>query len=538
MLTPTKRNKVDEDEPERAATPLPTHRELFRWVLTKDAVAPCHIKDVHSLQERTTPGSADPLQASKHLEFPPPLATVGECVSIIGRASKTKSNEWQIQITGIELCTSRNEELLHHLKVLKLHKTNYSLTAPFYPPDTTQDGPAIPVTPTQKRAPRDPASKASNFTAQSSPVTVIASSPIKSEQVQATPTKLRHPSRLHHVELTRNTFRIYLKYFMDTGLPNEIDDNDDPFASSFASELLNATNNNANPRPTQFSTTRSRPNIDPIFYGTSTASSSKAREGANPTEKMHGYTVSYLRRVPELVLLANRVVKQELRLARKQEKERKAAGSSSSKPTPAISSRARNPSSKDIKRLFLRAVNDLYREGSIVIWDCPAYPCKDAASADTSFLWKPMTNASGMLSLSYAGSSANTTAASSIFGHSSSKPTSGDVPPPTVPEDEEGDLSDPDPHEDVYVSVKPAFLADRLEEIIPVVQNAERRGQRESQAKRGLYRGASSQGLLRHLKGDDRWTFVHMDSVDAALKHLEEDGRAWVNPSGQWQLTV
>ena len=34
-------------------------------------------------------------------EFPPPLATVGECVSITGRASKTKSNEWQIQITGI-----------------------------------------------------------------------------------------------------------------------------------------------------------------------------------------------------------------------------------------------------------------------------------------------------------------------------------------------------------------------------------------------------------------------------------------------------
>jgi solute carrier family 25 citrate transporter 1 len=107
-----------------------------------------------------------------------------------------------------------------------------------------------------------------------------------------------------------------------------------------------------------------------------------------------------------------------------------------------------------------------------------------------------------------------------------------------VPEDDEGGLSDPDSNEDVYVSVRPTFLADRLEEIIPIVQSAERRGQRESQAKRGLYRGASSQGLLRYLKGDDRWTFVHLDSVDVALKYLEEDGRAWMTPNGQWQLTV
>lgn len=329
---------------------------------------------------------------------------------------------------------------------------------------------------------------------------------------------------------------------MDTGPPNEIDDNDDPFALSFAPELTNPTRNDATPRPTQFSTTRSRPDIDPIYFGTSTASSSKARQDSNQT--IRGYTVSYLRRVPELVLLANRVVKQELRLARKQEKEKKAAGpsssSSASKSAGGSSSRARNPTSKDIKRLFLRAVNDLYREGSIVIWDCPAYPCKNAASADTSFLWKPMTNASGILSLSYASSSANTTAASSIFGHSSSRSrsTSGVAPPPTVPEDDEGGLSDPDSNEDVYVSVRPTFLADRLEEIIPIVQSAERRGQRESQAKRGLYRGASSQGLLRYLKGDDRWTFVHLDSVDVALKYLEEDGRAWMTPNGQWQLTV
>ncbi|KAJ2925270.1 hypothetical protein H1R20_g11813, partial [Candolleomyces eurysporus] len=233
-----------------------------------------------------------------------------------------------------------------------------------------------------------------------------------------------------------------------------------------------------------------------------------------------------------------------MRLARKQEKEKKGATSSSSsatKSTTASSSRSRNPTSKDIKRLFLRAVNDLYREGSIVIWDCPAYPCNDAAFADTSFLWKPMTtHASGILSLSYASSCADTTAASSILGHSTSRSrsTSGAALPPTVPEDGDGDLSDPDPNEDVYVSVKPSFLADRLEEIIPIVQNVERRGQRGSQAKRGLYRGASSQGLLQYLKGDDRWTFVHVDSVEAALKYLEEDGRAWMTPNGQWQLTV
>ncbi|KAJ2925277.1 hypothetical protein H1R20_g11818, partial [Candolleomyces eurysporus] len=533
MLTPTKRSKVEQSKPESVAKPPPTHQELFRWTLTKDAIALCHIKDVYSLQERTVAGPANLPQANKQPdfywlgrtpcrvvqivglvvgvsqyegrtiyivddgtevieciqrlqplnhsaepgkpptfapEFPLPLASVSDCVCVVGRASKTKSNEWQVQVNSIELCSARNEELIHHLKVRKLHETNYSLSIPFYPSLTTQVDTAIPVTPTRKQALQEPSSKVSNFAAQSSPVTVISSSPVKSEQ---TPTKLRHPSRLHHVELTRNTFRIYLKYYMDTGPypSNETDDNDDLFAQSFAPEFTRPTKNDATPRPTQFSTTRSRPNIDPIYFGTSTTSSSKAREDANSTQTTRGYTVSYLRRVPELVLLATRVAKQETRLARKQEKEKKSAASSSSsatKSTTARSSRARNPTSKDIKRLFLRAVNDLYREGSIVIWDCPAYPCNDAAFADTFFLWKPMTtHASGILSLSYASSCADTTAASSILGHSTfPRSTSGAARPPAVPEDGDGDLSDPDPNEDVYIELGIAREQSFAEEIL------------------------------------------------------------------------
>ncbi|KAJ2925276.1 hypothetical protein H1R20_g11815, partial [Candolleomyces eurysporus] len=503
MLTPTKRSKIEQSEPESVAKPPPTHQELFRWTLTKDAIALCHIKDVYSLQERTVAGPANLTQANKQPDFywlgRIPCRVV-QIVGLVVGVSQYEGRTIYIVDDGTEVveCVQRLQPLKHSAEPGKL-----PTFAPEFPLPLASVG-------------------------------------------DCTPTKLRHPSRLHHVELTRNTFRIYLKYYMDTGPcpSNEIDDIDDPFAQSFAPGFTDSTKNDVTPRPTQFSTTRSRPNIDPIYFGTSIASSSKTREDANPTQSIRGYTVSYLRRVPELVLLATRVAKQETRLARKHEKEKKGAASSSSsatKSTTASSSRARNPTSKDIKRLFLRAVNDLYREGSIVIWDCPAYPCSDAAFADTSFLWKPMTtHASGIISLSYASSCADTTAASSILGHSTSRSrsTSGAARPPTVPEDGEADLSEPDPNEDVYISVKPSFLADRLEEIIPIVQNAERRGQRGSQAKRGLYRGASSQGLLQYLKGDDRWTFVHVDSVEAALKYLEEDGRAWMTPNGQWQLTV
>lgn len=65
MLTPTKHSKAEQSEPEREAKPRPTHQELLSWTTTNDAIAPCHIKDVYSLQERAVAGGVDPPQPAK-----------------------------------------------------------------------------------------------------------------------------------------------------------------------------------------------------------------------------------------------------------------------------------------------------------------------------------------------------------------------------------------------------------------------------------------------------------------------------------------
>ncbi|KAF5334647.1 hypothetical protein D9611_011981 [Ephemerocybe angulata] len=596
LLSPSKRNRPEVHE-EKVQEP-PKHKDLFSWTLSPEAIAPCHIRDVLSLQDRPENdkprGPSDKLSAADFYwlgrvpcrnvqivgivvgvsqyesrstyivddgtdiiecslrtqpikqipqpgrpppiapEFPPPVASVGETVRVIGKVSKgIKFGDWQIAINTITLCSSGNDEFKHYMDVLKLHETRYSPTiGPFsiprlalrdIVPPTPRPGPS---TPTRKSIVQEPSSGISNYNVQSSPVTIIASSPIKNESIPASPTKLRHPSRLHHAELTRNTFRIYLKYFMDSGPSHSTDDVDyddrsDPFAPSFANEtsasLLTPTKDST-PRPT-FSKSMSRPKIDPLDF-----SKFSTTAPLNDKPPLRGYSISYLRRVPELVLLANRVAKQEIRLARKQAKE-KEKKDLKAKPTSSASSstaaKARLPTIKDIKRLFIRAVNDLYREGSIVIWDCPSYSCSDVYGGDTSFLWKTST------SMSYPPTADST-------ANSSSKST---LLPNLEGESKDGELSDPDSNEDVYISLTPVFLAKCLEEVIPIVQEKERK-RVASSGRPQPYRGASVEGLLHHLKTDDKWTFVHIDSVEAALKYLEEDGRAWMSGKGQWQLTV
>lgn len=55
MLSPSKRSRP-EPPPAQPSKP-PTHKELFNWALSPEAVVACHIRDVLSLEDRTTPAS-------------------------------------------------------------------------------------------------------------------------------------------------------------------------------------------------------------------------------------------------------------------------------------------------------------------------------------------------------------------------------------------------------------------------------------------------------------------------------------------------
>ncbi|TEB08694.1 hypothetical protein FA13DRAFT_1749790 [Coprinellus micaceus] len=581
MLSPSKDSQQVDAKPSKTA---PTQQQIFSWTLTPDALASCHVRDVLSLQERTEsaptnkhagsdfywlgrvpcrnvrvmglvvevtqyelralytvddgtgvlecvqrtpavkrmpePGKPPPILP----EYLPPAANVGDSVCVVGRAQR-KGEFWQVTIDSIERSSSINDELKHYLAVRRLHETHYDLEEPFEPPIPEKHKPEPAGLPTpMARKPPAPSDDAGLSTptkkpalstrlprqAESSriPAKYAALPRSKAGLPSTTPTKLRHPSRLQHIELTQNTFRIYLKYFMDNGPTHHNTDHDDdfdPFSTSFLYDPSTPTKDST-PRPTGFSkrTAQTRPSIEPIDFTLT------PRKEQNT---LRGYSISYLRRVPELALLAHRVAKQENRAARKVAKTRP---SNSSKPPSSAMRQPSTPTPKDVKRLFIRAVNELYREGSIVIWDCPSHPCSDLSPGDSSFLWKMSTSI---------GPSANTTTSTL---------------PPTHTEDNSGNLSDPDRNEDVYVPLTPSFLGSQLEGIIPIVQKAERARQPPGKNNGApAYSGASTEGMVRYLKRkDDRWAYLHVDSVEAALGYLDGEGRAWMCGQEQWQLTV
>ncbi|KAF6764139.1 hypothetical protein DFP72DRAFT_870857, partial [Ephemerocybe angulata] len=412
LPSPSKRNRPEVHE-EKVPEP-PKHKDLFSWTLSPEAIAPCHIRDVLSLQERPegdkARGPSDKLSAADFYwlgrvpcrnvqivgvvvgvsqyesrstyivddgtdviecslrtqpikqipqpgrpppiapEFPPPVASVGETVRVIGKVSKgIKFGDWQIAINTITLCSSGNDEFKHYMDVLKLHETRpfsiprLALRDIVPPTPTTRPGPS---TPTRKSTAHEPSSGITNYNVQSSPVTIIAH-----QRNYAT------PHAFTTSKLTRNTFRIYLKYFMDSGPSHSTDDVDyddrgDPFAPSFANEtsasLLTPTKDST-PRPT-FSKSMSRPKIDPLDF--SKFSATAPLNDKPPTHHSAAIPFHTCAGSQSLVLLANRVAKQEIRLARKQAKE-KEKNDLKAKPTSSASSstaaKARLPTTKDIQ---------------------------------------------------------------------------------------------------------------------------------------------------------------------------------------------
>ncbi|PPQ70626.1 hypothetical protein CVT26_010054 [Gymnopilus dilepis] len=459
-------------------------------------------------------------------QAPKPICRIGSFLRIAGRL-QIKYESRQITVKEIEVC-SANDELHHTRAVRELHKTLYSSTSTFRIP-------AQPVFSTPKKAtvPPTPA------TVSSSRPSSISSSPVKPGEVETplkkSPVKLRHPSRLHTHDLTENIFRIYLKHYMDhapiaqtsidanydsdTGIGNAID--------QIPSTPTKRTRVDATPRPRS-----SQPTFDatpraripaPNFSSNAPSSTVLHRETlqTDPGPPRRGFSLSYLRRVPELSLLASRVVdavgRRKLREERRKMKE---AGFQPSHTQKA--KRASRPAippeefAKKKKRLFQWAVVQLLKEGCIALWDGPVRPCPDVkALKDASRLWKPNTSHSSTLG------DDNT-----LFSMSSS----------TVPsflvdyDDEEGALSDPDPNEEAYVSLTADYLAEFVEAAIKtLVKHYEKAGK--------PYSGASKEAILVLLQKDDRWQHVGEWNVAEALQYLQTEGRVWAVGKNGWDLT-
>ena len=247
-----------------------------------------------------------------------------------------------------------------------------------------------------------------------------------------------------------------------------------------------------------------RPRFPQPDFGFSMASSTPHAQPSSsaPDAGRRGFSLSYLRRVPELSLLASRVVQATTRRRlREERKKSKEAG------TKAQVSSALSPFQVGLKmkRLFQWAINQLLKEGCIVLWDGPVRECSNVSIADTSRLWK----------------STITGCSVSIFGG----PNTGD-------DVDEGHLSDPSPDEEAYISLTPDFSADYIEAAIKVIS--------DRQLKMGKpYAGATVQDILTFMrKDDDRWQYLGDWTVKEGLDVLNKNGRVWRSGKDSWDVTV
>ncbi|KAH6918054.1 succinate:fumarate antiporter [Coprinopsis sp. MPI-PUGE-AT-0042] len=553
MLTPTKRMRNGLPKASETKQKTPTHQEIFAWTLTNEATAQCRIGDVHQLKESEKGADffwlgrvpcrnvkitgmvvgvsvyesriiytlddgtglidcnrKEEAHKSKKLKLDEktvtvpedliPIATVGDFARVKGRVIP-KYGSRQIVVSEIVRCRSGNEELVHHQRVEELHRDHYSSTVPFIIPEPKPE--PKPVTPRRVVPP--------------TPVAVIESSPapipspVKSEAAPTSPHRLRHPSRLRSADLTANTFRIYLKHFMDHDAPptaSAIQGGEDPFTSS----TPRRPDDQQTPRASSSRSRIQRPSIEPIsFPGLPPKRVISCEEELSP---LLGYTISYLRRVPELAFLAKRVLRHEIRANVRKAREAKAKSSRSSGSQ--LKPEQLKPSPREVKRLFTHAIMQLYREGSIVMWAGPKRSLRDIKDGETSRLWKANTSSTSM---DAAGGNSTT-----LYGNSKSAIT--------LDLDDEP-FSDPQPNEESYIPLKIPYLADRIVEILPRVKASV-----QTKSKVETYFGATPAQLAKFLQSDDQWRFVRQDSVDEALEYLEQESRVWCPVKGQWDLTL
>lgn len=240
---------------------------------------------------------------------------------------------------------------------------------------------------------------------------------------------------------------------------------------------------------------------------------------------MTGFTLSYLRRVPDLADMAKRVVKavakRRLREERQKAKETTASSTTQStrhKPTASSSkAEATDKLAPRVKRLFQSTIVQLLQEGSIVLWDAPVRPCQQAPKQYGGRLWKANVTST----------SADSTVFSTVSGVSVSH---GGV------DEDNLELSDPESNEEAYIPLSPQFLAGVVETAIGKLTSVSPGGGKDRRS--GRYGATTKEGILAYLKKDDRWRYLSEWNVGEALEVLKAEGRAWCVGKERWELSL
>lgn len=350
-------------------------------------------------------------------------------------------------------------------------------------------------------------------------------SPVKPAVTKMTAIKLRHPSRLHTHDLTDNTFRIYIKHYMDCMQEPQRFTNDSHAA---VADSISQTPSTPTKRPRFDETPRQlshynsdftpRPRIPAPNFGAKGLPSNSfdpPPPSQMPIKTRRGFTLSYLRRVPELALLARRVTEAVARRNLNKERKKMQDAGLLRKGQPMPATYTAGKMGPPIKRLFQWAIVKMLQEGDIALWDGPVYLCPETSFMNVSRLWKSNTSAS--------------TAGGDSMAFSA---TTGSMPSFWRDDDDDEEaLSDPEPEEEAYIVLTPEYLANYVEGAIMVLVN-------HYQTIGKPYAGATRDGILSVLRKDDRWQFLGTWSIDEALQYLKREDRVWDMGKGRWDLTL
>ncbi|TBU22351.1 hypothetical protein BD311DRAFT_792253 [Dichomitus squalens] len=498
---------------------------------------------------------------------PKPVSRVGQSVQVVGRVV-SRHDTRILLVDEISRCASYNDEPSHWLAVSELHRTTYYPTEPLPP----FNPPPIPTHPTfpalsrynspSKRAnvqePTTPASVRSiaSSTNTSPSTSVASSSPASSTAGDAKAPRLRHPSRLHTRDLTANTFRIYVKHYMDSA----------PRPPRTRHHSSHSRRTDETPRPSRLrgrdeDRTPRASQLSHVENDTDAESDDENVPEDDGDDEMYGYTLSHLRRVPELSLLARRVIAADAHRREKEER-KKANAAPQSNPSdkrigkaaaPRRSSSAsgssQGPTAAAVKRLFKQAIRTLFTEGDIILWSGPVRPLPAPAPTLDPFLSSSSCSTGGLWR-------ANTSTGSA---------TSARLRPSYEEwDDDAAELSDPQPGEEAYVPLTPAYFSRVLEDAIrrlaqekicragvneatpkpkPSASRSQsiierlRAQEREKELEAGPPPGPTKEELLAWLRNtDEQWVRVGEWTVQEALEWGLREGRLWCVGKGRWEV--
>jgi hypothetical protein len=237
------------------------------------------------------------------------------------------------------------------------------------------------------------------------------------------------------------------------------------------------------------------------------------KNGTRSDTGVYGFTLSYLRRVPELQALARKVIDADEK--RKRREERKAKEAATPKGSQTTRKAQKEPEKKysrheKTKRLFRHAILRLCDEGSIVIWDGPKGDWQPGGNRDTSRFWEM-----------------DSTIPPSWVGNTQS------VSCTQINEDDE--LSDPPSGEESYVSLTPVYLGKYVENAIKDIMATSLASECNPTS---LPKGPTKKEILVCLQGDGRWRRVSDWAVDEAVDWLKKEERVWDVGEGRWELTI